>query len=114
MLRGSKPGYPIQTMRICLTLAVTLLTFLLSGCRHSGGGSRQSETAGSSDSISEMSPAYALGFSVSERPDGVRLVTMRHPADTNAVPQHFALIPKGILKKADIFIPDFKIQPTIT
>ena len=95
MLRGSKPGYPIQTMRICLTLAVTLLTFLLSGCRHSGGGSRQSETAGSSDSISEMSPAYALGFSVSERPDGVRLVTMRHPADTNAVPQHFALIPKG-------------------
>lgn len=82
-------------MRICLTLAVILLTFLLSGCRHSGGGSRQSETAGCPDSISEMSPAYALGFSVSERADGVRLVTMRHPADTNAVPQHFALIPKG-------------------
>lgn len=82
-------------MRICLSLAVILLTFLLSGCHHRSGGTLQSAKAGSTDSISEMSPTYALGFSVSERADGVRLVTMRHPADSNAVPQHFALIPKG-------------------
>lgn len=41
------------------------------------------------------SPRYAEGFTITSRPDGVRLVEIKEPTNKHATAERFALVPKG-------------------
>ena len=66
---------------------------LLLACGGKGG---VKTVASSADSLSSCSPRYAKGYTVSETPDGIRLVDVTNPQDEDRmdVDYHFALVPK--------------------
>lgn len=66
---------------------------LLLACGGKGG---VKTVASSADSLSSCSPRYAKGYTVSETPDGIRLVEVTNPQDEDRmdVDYHFALVPK--------------------
>lgn len=56
-------------------------------------------------------PRYAKGFKITVRPDGVKLLSISEPNNNHAIPELFALVPKGT--KAEI--PDgYTVIPTPT
>ena len=58
-----------------------------------------------------LAPRYAKGFKITVRPDGVKLLSISEPNNNHAIPELFALVPKGT--KAEI--PDgYTVIPTPT
>lgn len=89
-----------------------ITVFFLVGC-----GSRSRNTTGENGMIPSdtlqtgLAPRYAEGFNVTVRPDGVRLLSVSEPNNAHAVPELFALVPKGI----EAEIPDgYTVIPTPT
>lgn len=66
----------------------------------------------SADTIqTALAPRYAKGFKITVRPDGVKLLSISEPNNNHAIPELFALVPKGT--KAEI--PDgYTVIPTPT
>ena len=82
--------------RYFLFILLAVCAVLLQAC--GAGGSRSSQGAGDSAGVADTFPvAYAKGFSVSVRADGVKLVDVADPQedeDKMPVSYHFALVPK--------------------
>jgi len=85
-------------MRIFNWVLLFLLT-LLSACTGGKNKNTISDTA-TSDSTA-FSPRYAQGYQVSQRADGVRLLTISDPQhEEDSRTYHFALIPRGFQAEA--------------
>lgn len=83
-------------------LSIIVATLLLVGCQSRGKepAAGQSSEVIAAESRTPIVPIYAKGFTVTHRPDGVRLVEVKDPQTDNATSYRFALLPRG--SKADL------------
>ena len=73
-------------------------SFFLFGCQSNGktGHAEKTDEEITVDNTPVISPVYAQGYTVTYRPDGVRLVEVKDPQTSNATSYRFALIPRGV------------------
>ena len=89
-----------------------ITTFCLAGCGYKSRNPVSENGLPSADTIqTALAPRYAKGFKITVRPDGVKLLSISEPNNNHAIPELFALVPKGT--KAEI--PDgYTVIPTPT
>ena len=89
-----------------------ITTFCLAGCGYKSRNPVSENGLSSADTIqTALAPRYAKGFKITVRPDGVKLLSISEPNNNHAIPELFALVPKGT--KAEI--PDgYTVIPTPT
>ena len=89
-----------------------ITTFCLAGCGYKSRNPVSKNGLPSADTIqTALAPRYAKGFKITVRPDGVKLLSISEPNNNHAIPELFALVPKGT--KAEI--PDgYTVIPTPT
>lgn len=89
-----------------------ITTFCLAGCGYKSRNPVSENGLPSADTIqTALAPHYAKGFKITVRPDGVKLLSISEPNNNHAIPELFALVPKGT--KAEI--PDgYTVIPTPT
>ncbi len=89
-----------------------ITTFCLAGCGYKSRNPVSENGLSSADTIqTALAPRYAKGFKITVRPDGVKLLYISEPNNNHAIPELFALVPKGT--KAEI--PDgYTVIPTPT
>lgn len=89
-----------------------ITTFCLAGCSYKSRNPVSENGLSSADTIqTALAPRYAKGFKITVRPDGVKLLSISEPNNNHAIPELFALVPKGT--KAEI--PDgYTVIPTPT
>lgn len=91
----------IRIYGCCLLAAGCML--LAVGC---GGKGNKRTVVPQADSLSSLSPRYAKGYTVSETPEGIRLVDVKNPQDEDRmdVDCHLALVPKSMT--GTVNVPD--------
>lgn len=95
-----------------LLVYLLITTFCLAGCGYKSRNPVSGNGLPSADTIqTALAPRYAKGFKITVRPDGVKLLSISEPNNNHAIPELFALVPKGT--KAEI--PDgYTVIPTPT
>ena len=74
-----------------------ITTFCLAGCGYKSRNPVSENGLSSADTIqTALAPRYAKGFKITVRPDGVKLLSISEPNNNHAIPELFALVPKGI------------------
>lgn len=73
-----------------------ITTFCLAGCGYKSRNPVSENGLPSADTIqTALAPRYAKGFKITVRPDGVKLLYISEPNNNHAIPELFALVPKG-------------------
>lgn len=90
-------------------LLVSLISLCLSGClnRQAPCGQKADEQPADNSTEELVKPRYAEGFTITCRPDGVRLVEIKEPTNKEATPERFALVPKG--KQTDTIPAEYQV-----
>lgn len=75
---------------------IFITVFCLAGCGSKGRNAADKSSIPVTDTLkTELSPRYAEGFQVIVQSNGVKLLSIAEPNNAHAVPQLFALVPKG-------------------
>ena len=90
-----------------------ITTFCLAGCGYKSRNPVSENGLSSADTIqTALAPRYAKGFKITVRPDGVKLLYISEPNNNHAIPELFALVPKGTKAEIPDGYPLFRLRQT--
>ena len=85
--------------KIMISIAMLVMAIITASC--SGNGNKKEMAAVDTDSVVEVKPQYAKGFTVRMLDDATRLVDVKDPQKSKGMTYRFALVRKGV-KATDI------------